>query len=473
MITHTTQMADCDVRVFAGDFVQGSIYDSVFGTGLAIAAYNAVGYDIVTFGNHEFDNGAQPVYDTILGTPNITWLSSNVFFDSAPPGLSIKRVHEAADICWISALTQSTVDISSPGPSVFIHDPVSAMYDALASCSQTDNVVAVTHVGYEQDVELCHAVPELDLIIGGHSHTDLSEGPYPSPVRREDGSICWVVTASAYGRYLGVLNASFKDGKLKVEADTYLPLDNRVPLDAEVNAMIGGYTERLAASVKQVIGYSNSPIDGSRSSCRSRECAMGNLVCDAMLAYAGPKQGADICIQNGGGLRASIDKGDVTIEEVFEVLPFGLVHTVFKVSGAGLVQALEIGFCAMDNTDASGRFPQVGGMAVTVDYSKPSGKRVVSVVIGDEAVDNERIYTVVTNSFLAGGGDNYKWDGATDFEIDGIGLDKLTGDYIRAHNPYSPATEGRIRNIGNIAVAKQQPLKPDIENFFNHNVEYL
>lgn len=399
------------------------------------------------FGNHEFNKGPDPVYETVLNTPNITWLASNIDFLDAPEGFKTCKFTEQHDICWVSALTQSTLQISSPGPNVTISEPMTALIESIAMCNKTDNVVAITHIGYEQDIELCKNISSLDLVIGGHSHTDLAQGMYPTKVEREDGSICWVVTAFAFGRYLGALDIKFDDGAINFDGYAYTPLDFRVPMDLDVKNLVETYTERLEDSIKTVVGSSTTPIDGSRKTCRSAECQMGNLICDALLERAGPKQGAIACILNGGGIRASFDAGDITVEDVLTVLPFANVHAVITLPGSGILKALEIGFLAISDPEITGRFPQVGGMIVDVDYSAPDGEKVKKVTIAGEELLVDKIYTIVVNDFMARGGDGYMWEGATEIELSGIAVDTLLQDYLGENSPYTPFIEGRINNI--------------------------
>lgn len=435
----------CDLRIHAGDFVQGSVYDTIFGTDIAISAYNSVHYDIAVLGNHEFNKGAEPVIKTISGTPQTTWIASNVdFMGYDGKELNVSKAVDAYDICWVSALTTATLDISSPGDNVAITDPKMALEKAITSCDQKDNVIAINHLGFDQDKALCESIPELDLVIGGHSHTNLDEGKYPYKVERADGSVCWVVTAFAYGRYLGVLDIDFDDGVIEISGEGYIPMDGRIDLEPGTHKMLSYFGDQLSDAIQKEVGVAAAPVDGERSSCRAEECEMGTLVCDAMLAHAGPKQGASLCIQNGGGIRASIDEGPVTVEEVLTVLPFGNVHAVVDVTGAGVVAALENGFLALGNDEITGRYPQVGGMVVEVNPAGAPGSRVVRVTIDGSPIDLDATYTLVTNSFIAGGGDGYDWAGSSNLELSGRGLDVLVGEYLTANNPYTPSTPGRI-----------------------------
>jgi 5'-nucleotidase / UDP-sugar diphosphatase len=191
-----------------------------------------------------------------------------------------------------------------------------------------------------------------------------------------------------------------------------------------------------------------APIDGSRESCRSRECEMGNAVTNSMLARIGDPS-VTIAFTNGGGLRASLEAGMVTVGDVLTVLPFQNTLVTMQVSGATLLAALEHGVDGIE--DGAGRFPQVGGMRFRLDASVAPGEGRVSEVEvatagGWEPVDESATYRIVTNDFMAGGGDGY-----TMFEEDGqevydtaIDMAEALAEYLSANAPYSPSIEGRI-----------------------------
>lgn len=438
----------CDVRVHAGDFVQGSVYDTIFGDEIARVVYQHLQYDIATFGNHEFNKGVQPIYRTIASAPHkTTWLSSNTLLNNAPNNVTLVDHLDTCGVCWVSALTPATLSISNPGPTVRITDPAVAIMGAVTKCSQNHSVIAVTHVGIDADLELCRNVPQLDLVIGGHSHTDLAQGMYPTKVTRADGSACWVVQALAFGRYLGVLDVSFDEGELVLSGSQYVPLDRRIGSNIDTDNLLRVYTQRLANSIRKQVGTVTTPIDGARGSCRAKECAMGNLVCDAVLVYAAPQEGATICIQNGGGIRASFDVGPVTVEEILSVLPFGNVHAVLTIDGETLMSELENGLLAIRNTEINGRMPQVGGITVEASFAAPPGARLRRVLVDGKPIGKTTRYRVVTNAFLANGGDGYKWSSATDINVSGRGLDTLLAEYLTANDPYTPPANAPPRII--------------------------
>ncbi len=200
----------------------------------------------------------------------------------------------------------------------------------------------------------------------------------------------------------------------------------------------------------KVIAKTEAPIDGSRETCRAKECEMGSLVADAMLDRV-KGQGVTVAITNGGGLRASIDGGDVTMGEVITVLPFQNTLSTFQLKGSDIRAALENGLSQVE--EGGGRFPQVAGLKYSFDRSKPAGSRLVSVEVkeGDAfaALDPEKTYSLVSNNFMRGGGDGYavfkdKGENAYDY---GPGLETVLADYLAAHQPFKPYTDGRIAEV--------------------------
>ena len=178
---------------------------------------------------------------------------------------------------------------------------------------------------------------------------------------------------------------------------------------------------------------------------------MGNLVADAMLERVAG-QGITIAIQNGGGVRASIDEGVVTMGEVLTVLPFQNTIATFQLKGSDIVAALENGLSKIE--EGAGRYPQVSGLKYTYDASKEPGSRVVSVEVetGEDefaSIDPETVYGVVTNNYMRGGGDGYavfadKGMKAYDF---GPNLEEAVAEYLGENSPYTPYVDGRITNV--------------------------
>ncbi|NNF90943.1 MAG: multifunctional 2',3'-cyclic-nucleotide 2'-phosphodiesterase/5'-nucleotidase/3'-nucleotidase, partial [Boseongicola sp.] len=219
-------------------------------------------------------------------------------------------------------------------------------------------------------------------------------------------------------------------------------MDASVSEDEATKARIGEAAAPLDEIRNRVVAEAADAIGGDREVCRAMECSMGSLIADAMLARV-KDQGIDVAIQNGGGIRASIDAGEVTMGEVLTVLPFQNTLSTFRVSGATLVEALENGVSQVE--EGAGRFPQVAGMTYSFDPKGEAGSRVSDVMIGGAPVEMDKMYGVVSNNYVRNGGDGYKMfvdaEDAYDFGPD---LADVTAEYLAAQGPFTPYTDGRI-----------------------------
>lgn len=311
----------------------------------------------------------------------------------------------------------------------------------------------LSHSGYEQDKEIAARTRGVDVIVGGHSHTYLSSadpkasGPYPTFVNGVA-----IVQAYAYGKFLGRIDVTFDDeGRVVRASGEPLLMDAAVAEEAGVKARIAEAAVPLEEIRRQVVAESLAPIDGDRASCRARECEMGNLVADAMLARV-RDQGIQIAIQNGGGLRASIDAGPVTMGEILTVLPFQNTLSTFQLTGAQVIEALENGVSQVE--EGAGRFPQVAGLRFVWSPARPAGSRILSVeVLEDGAfvpIDPQKVYGVVSNNFMRAGGDGYKvFTRAMNAYDFGPGLEEVVAGYLAAQQGgYRPYLDGRIRQEG-------------------------
>ncbi|MEM6742274.1 MAG: bifunctional metallophosphatase/5'-nucleotidase, partial [Pseudomonadota bacterium] len=444
----------------AGDQFQGSLMYTTYKGAAEAEFMNAIGFDVMAVGNHEFDDGPEKLAE-FIDAVDVPVVSGNLDVSTEPllagkvGGAMVIEVG-GERIGIVSALAADTVETSSPGPNVVFADEVEsvAAQAAALTADGVSKIVALTHVGLPMDIRIAQGASGVDAIVGGHSHTYLSSsdaeasGPYPVMADGADGVQVPIVQAYAYSKYVGELELVFDDAGVVVsaEGDAHV-LDASVEADAGVAARVAelaGPIEELKATV---VGATSAPIDGARESCRAGECEMGNLVADAMLDRVAD-QGVTLAIQNGGGLRASIDAGEVTMGEVLTVLPFQNTLATFRLSGAGVVAALENGVGRVE--DGAGRFPQVAGLRYTWDPALPAGERIVSVEVKDGGgwapIDPEAVYGVVTNNYMRGGGDGYDvfaTDGMDAYDF-GPGLEQVVADYIAAQGEYAPFLDGRV-----------------------------
>jgi 5'-nucleotidase len=437
----------------AGDQYQGSLMYTTYKGAVETEMVESLAYDAMAVGNHEFDDGPAGLL-ALLEATSFPVISGNTDVSQEPVLAGKLDNHTVIEVGGerigiISVLATDTDQTSSPGPNVIFQDEAESLAADVAALEAegVTKIIALTHVGITRDLELAAAVAGIDAIVGGHSHTLMGNGidgamAYPTMV----GAVP-VVTAYAYGKYLGHLTLTFDDqGVLTAASGDVMLLDASVAEDPAVVARVAELAGPIEELKARVVAESAAAIDGARESCRAVECQMGNLVAEAMLDRVAD-QGITIAIANGGGLRASIDAGPVTMGEVLTVLPFQNTLSTFQVDGATLVAALENGVSLVE--EGSGRFPQVAGLRYSFSPTAPAGSRVSDVqVMADGAwapIDPAAVYGVVSNNFVRNGGDGYSMFttamNAYDFGPD---LADVVAAYMAEVGPYTPFTDGRI-----------------------------
>jgi 5'-nucleotidase len=442
--------AENSILVDGGDQFQGTLFYTYYKGAMAAEFMNKLGYDAMTVGNHEFDDGPE-VLRGFVDTVEFPVLMSNA--DISGEALLSGAIHKSTiievggeRIGLIGLTPQDTDVLASPGPNVIFTDPVGAVQaevDALTA-EGVNKIVVLSHSGLNVDERVAAETTGVDVIVGGHDNSLLSntiegaKGPYPVMV----GSTA-IVQAYAYGKFLGELNVVFDDaGNIVTATGEPLLMDASVTEDEASVARIAELAAPLEEIRNRVVAQSAGFIEGDRAVCRAMECPMGNLVADAMLARVAG-QGVQIAIENGGGLRASIDEGEVTMGEVLTVLPFQNTLSTFEITGAVVIEALENGVSQIE--EGAGRFPQVAGMTFTVDAAQPAGSRISDVMVAGAPIDPAATYSVVSNNYVRNGGDGYAMfrDAANAYDF-GPDLADVVAEYLAAVGPYQPYTDGRI-----------------------------
>ena len=453
----------------AGDNFQGSLFYTTYKGTVEAEMMNAMKFDAMTVGNHEFDDsedGLAGFLDKVqfpVVTANVVATAASKIGDRVKPSVVLEVGGQKIGI--VGAVANDTAELATPGPNITIAEDVAKISELKQD--GVDKIIALTHVGYPRDLEFIAKIPDVDVVVGGHSHTLLSntdqkaEGPYPTLVDNPGGYKVPVVQAGQYSKYLGDLKIVFDDnGVVKESKGDPILVDSSFKPDEATLKRIDELKAPIEALKAKVVGTSEGPIEGDRKICRVKECSMGNLVADATLARV-KDQGVTIAFANSGGLRSSIDGGDVSMGEVLTVLPFQNTVATFQLKGEDIRAALENGVSQID--DGAGRFMQVSGMKYSFDRSKPAGSRVVSVEVkeGDAFVplDPAKTYIVAANNYVRTGGDGFKVFAtkainAYDF---GPNLEEAVAAYITANSPYKPYTDGRIAEVtpaGYVAPAK-------------------
>jgi 5'-nucleotidase/UDP-sugar diphosphatase len=415
----------------AGDVFQGTLYFNQFLGQADLWFYNRLPYSAVTIGNHEFDRGDQPLADFIAGaqfpilSANITAVAPSplaaLYAEVPGPGQWGKRITvdlpNGTRVGVFGLTTVETDNISSPSDAVTFSGEYVAIANAQAAllkAAGADIVVALTHIGFTPDKAIAPQLTDVDIIVGGHSHTpllpdDLVGQPvgasrvdaYPQIVTGADGNPIVIVQDWEWAKWVGDIIVGFDANGIVTEvrgatirpvwADgisggrALLPGEGaEITPDPTFQTQIDTvYKPPIAALSNQLVGATTVELSNSLS--RSRENPLGNFLADAIRAKVAsfsnnPNNYPVVCILNGGGIRTSIPAGAITVGRVLEVQPFGNTVAHVDVTGAQLKAALESGVSALQpgaardasrNVVGSGRFPNVSGMRYTVN---PNGR---------------------------------------------------------------------------------------------------
>jgi len=430
----------------AGDAIHGTVLSNLFYGEPVIEVMNAMGYDAMEIGNHEFNYG-QEVLAERRDQAYFPLLAANIVVTATgetPPFCEpyITKVVEGKRVAIFGLITPDTPIVTHPKNVIGLTflDPIETAAKLVPKLRpNADLIIALTHIGYDMDRQLAEEVGGIHVIVGGHSHTKIE---VPERVGNEGGNAI-IVQAWENGKVLGRLDLEMRGKAIVRFSGGLIPVTADVLEDPDVKAIIGPYAVKLEEMMAEVVGSTSVPLEGSRPLIRSQETNLGNLVADMMRWAAGPD--VQIALMNGGGIRwhRLFPAGPITRGNVYELLPFANTLVMMDLTGAQIKQALENGVSQREYL--AGRFPQVSGLKFTFDPTKPAGSRVVDVWVGDEPLDETAIYRVATNDFLAAGGDGYTaLTQGTNFVDTGVYLMDYMVEYLKEFSPVSPVVEGRI-----------------------------
>ncbi len=380
--------------LIAGDVLQGTPYSTVYRGEVEIACLNEMATSAMCLGNHEFDYGQENLRD-LIELADFPVVSANVTVaDTAGDGAFTEELVwlEAGDkrVLVIGLTTPETPITTAPRNVVGLEfaDPAATAKAVISEYGDdADVIVAVTHLGFENDLALAGDVPELDVIVGGHTHTKVDE-----PAKVGKTLVC---SAYEYGIYLGRMDLGVgDDGELSMTGYELMPVTGAAPSDEAVAAVIEEYKKGLSEKLDVVVGTVDTVLN--RKAVTEKETNFGDFVADLMREATG----ADVALVNGGGVRADLGPGEITLGDVLTALPFGNEVVVLDVPGATLRQAFEL--CAREKVGEGG-FLQVSGC----EYAVGPGSILAAVNVGGGPLDDGVTYRVAMSDFLAEGGDGY------------------------------------------------------------------
>ncbi len=430
--------------ISAGDIFHGTTFATLEEGESVLNVMNFVGYDLMVPGNHDFDYGSdrllelEALADFPMITANIQYKADDSDF------MNPYVIHEfdGVKVGFFGLTSPETVYKTHPDNVATLNflDPIvqaQAMVDELGP--QVDVIVLVAHVGIDESTaitteDIANAVDGIDVIIDGHSHSTLPHGMTVNDTL--------IVSTGSYMRNLGVLSIVVQGGQVVAKNSTLISSDYAAELgygaDEEVQAYIDDIVADQAVILDEVVGQTAVVLQGERDFVRTGETNLGDLITDAMIDVTG----ADIAITNGGGIRASIPVGNVTVGDIITVLPFGNIIVTKELTGQAVLDTLEYGTSSYPN--ASGKFPHVAGITFDININNEEGSRVENVMVNGVPLDLNATYVVATNDFLAAGGDGYTEFGLVPTKAEFGGLhEALTTKFTVGVDVVMP-TMGRI-----------------------------
>ena len=444
------------ILVDAGDYAQGTPYVSDSQGKTAIELMNAAGYDVVTLGNHEFDYGYANLQTIMKDAKfkvvcNIKY-NGKLAFDAS-------YVVETKGGLKVGFLGLTTPETSTKAHPAKIKGVTFMAQNALYSFATqeaadlkadgSDVVIALTHLGVDPEskpnrsTDLYANAKGIDFIIDSHSHTKMTEGENGEPIQSTETKL----------KYVGVV--VIDNATKKIESNELIQLDGYANEDADTKAAADAIITDVDARLGAVFAKSEVELNGKRDpGVRTQETNLGDLITDALMWYATKDGKLDVpadhivAVTNGGGIRASIKAGDITMKDINTVLPFGNTVAVVYISGEKLLESLEA--ATQSAPTALGGFPQIAGINLSLctgaaydkqDETYPGGStyygpksinRVTINSINGKPFRAKDTYAVVTNDFMAAGGDVYYAFASSPKIVDtGTPMDEALVEFIK------------------------------------------
>ena len=429
-----------------------------------------IGYDAMALGNHEFDNSLDVLakQQEWAGFP---FLSANIYAKDS--GERMFKPYSVIDkqgikIAIMGLTTEDTAKIGNPEylANVEFRDPkeeAKAVVAELQEEVKPDMILAVTHMGHYDDgkygynapgdVSLARAMPEgaITAVIGGHSQEPVCmESENLRDVNYQPGATCvpehqngtWIMQAHEWGKYVGRADFEFKNGEVTLKSYRLIPINlkkkikdaegnsqrvliaNEIAQNKEMLKLLGPYLNKGKEQINIKVGSTNKLLVGERNKVRFGQTNLGRLIATAQME----KAKADFGIMNSGGVRASIETGDITYKEVLTVQPFANLLVSVEMTGKEVLEYLAQ--VATKPTD-TGAYAQFAGISMTVKADS-----VEDVKIGGEPLDLEKTYRISMPSFSAAGGDGYpKVSDLPSYVDTGFVDADVLKEYLELHNP--------------------------------------
>lgn len=406
----------------AGDRFSGTLFYTLRKGRDIATLMQSMDYDAMTLGNHEFDDGLEELqrFSEIVSSPliaaNVSFPPDSPLTQRVQPHLIISK--GGIRIGLIGLLSEETKTECNSAQEIDIAPPIEAVKREVEHLTKAgvNILVVLSHIGLQKDQQLAREVPQIDVIIGGHSHSFLSntpsqteaEGPYPLVIKHPDNSQTLIATAGFGGQYIGQLEVIFNDaGEVIRFQGNPIPLDHHISADAQTEKAIQDIETLLSDIINQPLMLSLEEIGLTPSSTESfcsADCYIGEVLSDILLE-AGKKDGADIALINSGGIRSGLPAGQITFGHVIQAYPFTSYGALIELTGAELKNYLTHGLQQYRSTSRTNAFLQVAGAQYT--FSESTHQITQLTLTDGRPIDPRKTYRIILPSFLANGGDGF------------------------------------------------------------------
>ncbi|XP_075559266.1 protein 5NUC-like isoform X2 [Dermacentor variabilis] len=469
----------------AGDFFQGTLWYSILKYNIVSAVMANMSYDTVCLGNHEFDDGPAGLVPFLLKMQeaNVTVLGTNLDTSNEPlftsqnltlPKSIVYNI-SGSQVALLGVVTTETMTIAKPGGVRILPEAESINNETNRLKRSGVNIfILISHVGFDVDQILAQQCPDLDLIVGGHTNTflytgtptekDQPEGAYPYVHNRTGSGRCLIVQDYRFGKYLGFLELEINrnSGNITKWSGNPILLNQSYKQDEDMIQSLEPYKNIVDDAVKEVVGSTKVLLEANDKLCRYKECNAVNLMADAFFDYYTNRDTVvdnawsivNAAVLNGGIARDSVElTPNLTLGDVLGAMPYDSDLVIMNMTGADLLNMFEFGVTNFTwLPDLNGRFLQGAGIRVVYNFSMPNGCRIVSlrvlcancsVPVYQEVMENET-YSIVTTTFIANGGDGFKFCQSVKWKTEGVSATDALLAYIKKFSPLKTPEEGRI-----------------------------
>ncbi|MEZ7892747.1 MAG: bifunctional UDP-sugar hydrolase/5'-nucleotidase [Candidatus Wallbacteria bacterium] len=429
----------------AGDLFQGTAFYTIFHGEPDILSYSLCGYDAVTMGNHDIDNGLDNLL-LQLSKGNFPMLCSNIFYSD-----SKKPVFPAFKIFNVSGMKIAVLGcIGTKAWGVipkklvtqtFIVDETQ-MISRLSKMLKkyVDLVIVISHCGYRADIELAKNVNTVDLIIGGHTNTKLDKPELIKNGANNGIGGTLIVQAFRWGVFVGKIDVTLCDGKIIEYSGNLDTMESKIKIgkSSQINKLIKSYEKKLKKFTSEQVGTNSADMLYPENEKHLKDLPLGSFVCDAMKEYTN----ADISIINSGAVRDSLLAGPVTISKIYDIVPFDNSVVCYDMNGLAINEMLD--YIAANYSKITGY--QYGGVTFKVDTKL---KKAVDIKIGGNPIAHDKIYKMATISYLAEGNQNgdILFKKASNLTDTGFFMRDAVLEYVKNHKDIIPPVSGRLQVI--------------------------